>query len=135
VVSDLAPGRHVGDTFDRWVLLNEHRFHLSVISIAEIVAGVAKLRRTQAFSQANAIETWLGQVIELLDERVLPFDLPLARQTGELSDFATSKGVHPGFPDVAIAATALRHGLTVVTRNVRHFAPLAVPYLDALEIR
>jgi hypothetical protein len=68
--------------------------------------------------------------LHLYGERILPFDVPAARIAGALSDVARSKGQAPGFADVAIAATAKRRGLTILTTNVRHFAPLGVPFLD-----
>jgi hypothetical protein len=40
---------------------------------------------------------------------------------------------NPGFPDLAIAATAVAQGLTVLTANLRHFAPLDVPAHNPLE--
>lgn len=39
-------------------------------------------------------------------------------------------GLHPGFPDIAIAATAIEHKLTLVTRNGRYFDPLGVHWID-----
>lgn len=65
-------------------------------------------------------------MLHLYDERVLPFDVPAARIAGRLSDRARAKGLSPGFPDLAIAATAVAHRLSVLTRNVRHFAPLEI---------
>ena len=68
--------------------------------------------------------------MHLYAERVLAFDLRTARIAGALADLALSKGHAPGFADVAIAATAKLRGLTVLTRNARHFEPLGVPFLD-----
>ena len=61
---------------------------------------------------------------------VLAFDVDLARIFGPLSDKAIASGRHPGFADVAIAATAAAHDLIIATRNVRHFMPLGVPVVD-----
>jgi hypothetical protein len=47
-----------------------------------------------------------------------------------LSDRARGQGHAPGFSDIIIAATAQRHGLTILSRNIRHFTPLNVPVLD-----
>lgn len=62
--------------------------------------------------------------------RILPFDLAVARVAGRLSDQARGQGQAPGFADIAIAATARHHGLTILTRNLRHFAPLGVDVID-----
>jgi hypothetical protein len=47
-------------------------------------------------------------------------------------DVARGKGQSPGFPDVAIAAIAKAHGLTILTRNLKHFAVFAIPTHDPL---
>lgn len=47
-----------------------------------------------------------------------------------LSDLARGKGQSLGFPDIAIAATAEAHGLTILTRNLKHFAVFAIPTHD-----
>jgi len=57
----------------------------------------------------------------LWGERIIPFDLGAARRWGRLSAELGHDDA-----DVMIAATALERGLTVVTRNVRHFQPAGV---------
>jgi hypothetical protein len=56
----------------------------------------------------------------------------VAEIAGALSDVATAIGRHPGFPDVAIAATAKSRELAVLTMNTRHFEPLGVETLNPL---
>lgn len=68
---------------------------------------------------------WLDNVLRLYGERILAIDLSAARRWGRLSGALGHKSA-----DLLIAATALEHGLTVVTRNVRHFEPTGVPVLD-----
>jgi len=75
----------------------------------------------------------LEALLHLYGNRVLPFDVAAARIAGALSDRARSKGRSPGFPDLAIAATAIAYDLTVLTRNLRHFVPLKVPAHNLLE--
>jgi predicted nucleic acid-binding protein len=58
------------------------------------------------------------------------FNVAAARMAGGLSDRARGACHAPGFADVVIAATACCHGLTILTRNVRHFAPLGVAAVD-----
>ena len=53
-----------------------------------------------------------------------------ARETGLIADRARARGLAPGFADLAIAGIATAHGLTILTRNLRHFAPLDVPAHD-----
>ena len=61
---------------------------------------------------------------------IFPFDAATARVAGMLSDRARRQGQAPGFADIIIAATALQHGLTVLSRNLKHFEPLGVRALD-----
>jgi toxin FitB len=112
---------------------NSQRLFISTITVAEIADGIAKARREGARRKAAALNGWLDALLHLYGNRVLPFDVAAARITGTLSDRARSKGRSPGFPDLAIAATAASHGLTVLTANLRHFVPLNVPAHNPLE--
>ena len=85
---------------------------LSVISIGEIERGIARQRATDP-GFAGALADWLDRVLTLYGERVVPFDLRAARRWGALSAALGNDSA-----DLMIAATALEHGLTVVTRNV-----------------
>ena len=102
---------------------------LSVISIGEIERGIARQRTTDpAF--AGALADWLDRVLTLYGERILPFDLRTARRWGALSAALGNDSA-----DLMIAATALEHGLTVVTRNVSDFEPSGVAVLDPFKSR
>lgn len=113
-----------------WMDTNAERLWLSAVSVAELESGIAKLRREGAAAKAVRLGEWLETLLHLYAERVLPFDVEVARITGGLADLARVAGHAPGFADIAIAATAKRHGLTILTRNARHFEPLGVPLLD-----
>jgi predicted nucleic acid-binding protein len=67
----------------------------------------------------------LKRLLHLHPERLLAVDLPVARRWGQLS-----AALGHDSADLLIAATALEHGLTVVTRNLRHFTPTGVATLD-----
>ncbi len=97
---------------------------LSVISIGEIERGIARQRATDP-GFAGALAAWLDRVLALYAERVLPFDLATARRWGVLSAALGNDSA-----DLMIAATALEHGLTVVTRNTSDFEPTGVDVLD-----
>lgn len=101
--------------------------YVSVITIGEIERGVAAKRRTDPEFGA-ALAHWLDSVLLDFDERIVPFDLNSARRWGRL-------GLTIGnmTSDLQIAATALEHGLTVVTRNVAHFRPTGVATVDPLK--
>jgi len=109
------------------------QLYLSAVTVAEICDGIAKLRREGANRKADTLADWLETVLHLYGDRILGFDVEAARIAGALSDHARGAGQAPGFPDLVIAATARRHGLTVLTRNRRHFEPLGVAVIDPFE--
>ena len=127
VISAGAPSkRRTSAALILWMDRNSDRLFLSTITIAEIADGIAKARREGARRKAAALAGWLEAVLHLYGNHVLPFDVAAARMAGTLSDRARSKGQSPGFPDLAIAATAATRQLTVLTGNLRHFTPLGV---------
>lgn len=98
--------------------------YVSVVSVGEMERGITRQqRRNPEFAQVLA--AWLDDLLTVYAERILPIDLAVARRWGILPG---SLG-HDN-SDLFIAATALEHGLTVVTRNVRHFEPTGVPVLN-----
>ena len=98
--------------------------YLSVASIGEIERDLAAVKGRD-LALAARLEDWLDAVLRHYGNRILPVDLPVARRWGRLFQQAGNAD-----PDLLIAATALEHGLTVVTRNTRHFKPTGVPVLD-----
>ena len=98
--------------------------YLSVVSVGEIERGIERQQRRDPV-HAQALAAWLDRVLALYGERVLGVDLSAARRWGRLSGHLGHEGA-----DLLIAATALEHGLTVVTCNVRRFEPTGVPVLD-----
>ena len=109
----------------RWV--EEQRsadLYLSVVSVGEIERGIVRQQRRDP-AHAHALAIWLDSLLALYGERILAVDLSAARRWGRLSGLLGHEGA-----DLLIAATALEHGLTVVTRNVRHFEPTGVTVLD-----
>jgi predicted nucleic acid-binding protein len=102
---------------------------LSVVSIGEIERGIARQRATDP-GFAGALAAWLDRVLTLYGERVVPFDLRAVRRWGALSAALGNDSA-----DLMIAATALEHGLTVVTRNLSDFEPTGVAVLDPFSRR
>ena len=129
VISALAPSKQqkVDELVDWLDQASAHLF-LSVITAAEIKSGIAKAIREEAVTKARRLTEWWDSVEYLYRQKLLPFDLTCAHAAGEILDEARAH--QPGFEDIAIAATARVHGLTVLTRNTRHFAPLGVVALD-----
>lgn len=132
VSADAPTKRHVGvDAFAAWVRANSDRLYLSAITIAEIEAGIARATRIEATTKAERLRRWLAAVEHFYAGRILPFGIEEARHAGLMLDRARAHD--PGFEDIAIAATAAAHGLTVLTANERHFEPLGVPLVNPLK--
>jgi predicted nucleic acid-binding protein len=113
-----------------WMDAHSSALFLSAVTIAELVDGIAKARREGATRKASGLSAWLRALLHLYGERVLPFDAPTAEIAGALNDLARGRGYSPGFADVAIAATARRHDLTILSRNARDFAPMDIMAID-----
>ena len=113
-----------------WLDARSGELFLSTITVAEVSDGIARLRRSGGLARADRLDDWLDTVLHLYGDRVMPFDTPVARSAGLLMDRTRATGHAPGFADLAIAATAGVHDLTVLTRNLRHFAPLDIPAHD-----
>ena len=134
VLSAGAPGRREQSaTLVEWMDMRSRELFLSVVTVAEITDGIAKLTRTGSASKAAGLADWLELVLQLFGERVLPFDVAAARLAGALMDEVKAAGHTVGFPDIAIAATALCRGLTILTGNLRHFTPLRVRAYDPFD--
>ena len=98
--------------------------YVSAVSIGEMERDITRQqRRNPEFAQVLA--AWLDDLLTVYAGRILPIDLAVARRWGILSGALGHDNT-----DLFIAATALEHGLTVVTRNVRHFEPTGVPVLN-----
>jgi toxin FitB len=112
----------------RWIRAQEakHLF-ISVVSIGEIERGIEMARkRDGAF--AGQLSQWLETLLTMYGDQVLPVTAPVARRWGHLSAKLGNDGA-----DILLAATALTHGLTVATRNVKHFAPTGVEVVNPFE--
>jgi len=116
VISDLVktkPNKKVVS----WITKNgESNFYLSSLTFGELYKGVSKLsdsRRTKKLSQ------WIEQDLkERFAGRILDIDLPVAKTWGEIQGTSELSGSPMPAIDSLIAATALTHDLTVVTRNI-----------------
>jgi predicted nucleic acid-binding protein len=130
VLSAGAPSRVAPAELIAWMDEHSVELFLSAVTVAEIEDGIAKLRREGATRKAADLAAWLETLLHLYGSRILPVDTATARVAGVLSDLARAHGQAPGFADIAIAATAKHHGLTILTRNLRHYESLGVPVID-----
>jgi predicted nucleic acid-binding protein len=111
-------------------LLPEQLF-ISAVTFGELVKGIALVQSGQ---RKEALSTWLLGLEQFYGDRILPVDTEVARRWGEVTAQVRSQGVTIAAADGLIAATALRHGLHLMTRNERHFTATGVPVIDPWEV-
>ena len=112
---------------------NESLLYLSVLTLGEIRKGVAGVPQSRRRTQ---LETWLELDLQArFSGRILPIDAPIADRWGLLAAEAKRKGRALSAIDGLLAATALHHNLTIVSRNVSDFAGTQVPILNPWEAR
>jgi toxin FitB len=99
--------------------------YISVVTILELEIGVLRLERRDV-TQGRQLRAWLeGRVLPAFDGRVVPIDAAVARRCAPLHV------PNPrAYRDAFIAATALVHGMTMITRNVTDFAAMGIALLN-----
>ena len=102
-------------------------FYTSTIVIGEIIYGVTRIPDSPRKERLNL---WLEHIEIKFDGRILSFDEESARIWGILKAQLESLGLARPLIDLQIAATALRHGLPVVTRNTKHFEGLGLVVIN-----
>ena len=99
--------------------------YLSVITVGELRRGVELIRLRGDTEQSRLLEDWLSAMLEHYADKVLAFDADAAQVWGWLRVPNPEHAL-----DKQIAATALLHDLTVVTRNAADFAGTGVKVLN-----
>lgn len=92
--------------------------HVSVITVGELRRGIVRLEPGR---RRDDLDYWLSDLLLRYGERILPVDLEVTERWASLAESARKLGRISEMTDELIAATAHVHGLTLVTRNVRHF--------------
>jgi len=117
VVSELRKGRKAQRSARTWAqALPAASLYLSAISILELEIGILLIERRDR-NQADILRTWMDRhVLPTFNGRILPIDTAVARRCATLHVPNRRSD-----RDALIAATALVHGLTIVTRNVSDF--------------
>jgi len=107
--------------------LPRDKLFLSVMTLGEIEYGIDKQRRNDA-AFADLLEEWRDGLEAAFVDKILPVTDEIAKEWGRL-------GVRLGHleTDLLIAATAIVHRLTVITRNVRHFGPTGVATINPFD--
>jgi len=128
VISELVKPKP-DDKVLRWVgEADESILFLSVLTLGEIRNGVQRLR---AGRRRGRLESWLQVDLPLrFQDRILPIDAAIADRWGTLSAIAAAKGKVVPVVDGLLAATALHHNLTLVTRNSSDVSGTGVPTVN-----
>ena len=128
IVSELRrPKPHAG--LVAWISeIADHDLHLSAVTIGELQSSI-EITRNQDPAKADEIESWLEQVAQSYN--VIPMDAAVFRLWAKLMHQKSDTLVM----DAMIAATAMLHNLTVVTRNVNDFKVFRSKVLNPFERR
>jgi toxin FitB len=111
---------------------SKENLFLSVMTIGEICKGIDLLPPGQ---KRTALERWLDiEVRAWFARRILPVTEVIAERWGRLAASAKKQGITLAVVDGVIAATAMEHGLTLVTRNTKDYAGLGISLLSPWDL-
>jgi len=125
VISELRKGSRCNAGVASWFAgVSPEGIYLSVLTLGEIRKGIENIRRRDERT-AEVLEVWLSEVVATHSDRILPVDEGIADQWGRYN-------VPDPLPvlDSLLAATASAHGLTLVTRNLKHVERTGVACLN-----
>lgn len=123
VISELRRPRPHGAVL-KWISENERvELKIAAVTVGEIQIGIERTRKTDS-PKAAEIESWLVDVMAAFV--ILPMTADAFRIWAKLM---LGKPAHLS-GDAMVAATAILHGLTVATRNIRDFEIFSVPLVD-----
>jgi toxin FitB len=126
VISELRRPARANPTVMKWAdSIPVSQFFLSVISLLEIERGALHVARRDE-AQGDILRTWIdAQILPRFEGRILAIDSAVALRCARLH-VPDPRPEREGL----IAATALVHRMTIVTRNVADFAPMGVDLID-----
>nr|WP_284701351.1 type II toxin-antitoxin system VapC family toxin [Rhodoplanes tepidamans] len=125
VISELRKGERCAAAVARWYAgVDGTTLHLSVLVLGEIRRGIEKARRADP-ARAAVFERWLATLEDTFGSRILPIDRAVADAWGRLAAIRSVP-----VADGLMAATALVHDMTLVTRNVADVAGLGARVID-----
>jgi predicted nucleic acid-binding protein len=130
-VSELRARHPDPKAVESLLAIERSEIYFSVISIAEIKNGIELIENP---GKKAEYERWLNEsILAVFIDHILPVDLEVAMRWGVMVAMLELKGFRMQVKDAFIAATALEHGLTLVTRNVADFAHSGVSLYNPWE--
>jgi predicted nucleic acid-binding protein len=127
IISELVRPRPEAKVVHWVAARDENLLHLSVLTIGEIRKGIDLVKDN---SRRVALEAWIdGDLALRFEGRILPIDLDIADRWGRLAAQTNTKRPLPVI-DGLLAATALHHNLTFVTRNTKDVEASGVPLFN-----
>ena len=126
IVSELRKIKPHGAVLSWLQTVDDHELHLCAVTIGEIQAGI-EITREQNADKASEIEVWLNQLAN--NYSVLPISAETFRLWAKLMHGQSNTVIE----DAMIAACAITHQLTIVTRNVRDFERFSVQIFNPFE--
>jgi predicted nucleic acid-binding protein len=123
VISELRRTRPHGSVLAWFSSVEDRLLYASVVSFGDLQVGI-EITREQNPARAVELEAWLNQIVTVWN--VLPVDTATFRLWAKLMHRKSDTIII----DAMIAAAALVHGLTVATRNERHFREFNVPLIN-----
>ena len=121
-----AAKRHGDRRVIAWLEREEARCHTSTIVVAQLACWV----RSKEGKPRDVLQRWLRQLLDAMEGRVLGFSVAVAHVWAEQQRTLDKAGLRMPLADSYIAATARRHGLTVVSGNDRDFRRPGVKLLN-----
>lgn len=108
----------------------EESLFISVLTVGEIEKGIAKITDANRKTQ---YELFIKNLVLRFGSRILPVSLKIARRWGNITGNLEKRGRILPIADALIAATALEHNLTIITRNTKDFADTGAKVLNIWE--
>lgn len=128
VVSEIRKGARADGAVMKWLSrVDDEDLQLSVLVLGELRQGVERLRLRDA-SSAERLDRWLRRLAEGYGSRIVPVDEPVAQLWGRLNVPDPLPAV-----DGLLAATAIVHDWTLVTRNTKDVARTGVRLFNPFE--
>ncbi len=126
VVSEMRRGPRADANVSAWFRAHPaHELHVSAIALMELELGVLLMRRRDGRQGDRLLAWYEGQVLPAFDGRTLSVDTMVARRAATLHTPDRMLDM-----DALIAASALVHGMVLITRNVRDFERTGGRFLD-----